>query len=276
MKTHIRNPLKPKALSKKLLLSVQFKNVEASSSGWLGDFDKYTFKDQNGSEYLIKVGQDKAKNLPEVEFLSNQISSILGVEVADFGLWTVDGKKAFATKDFLKNNPKIPETAGLIHFKRYFKTSGRWACEDILDLLKKQSSRSAHDIRQFIRLTLVDALIGNTDRHAYNLAFIHEDSHLYLSPIYDTVSVFVAVDRDPYEDFIDTCKIGTKDQDTARFEDYLTEFKRLGFAKEVTVVLTAMTSKKNKIFALIQKSKLPLIKKEYWCDRINKTIKSLK
>src|SRR5476649_532417 len=71
-----------------------------NTSFFHGKFKKYS-ADLEGQSYILKMRQEEAPELPEVEYLCNQIGNALSVPVAEFYYIDFNGDKTFVTKNFI-------------------------------------------------------------------------------------------------------------------------------------------------------------------------------
>ncbi|KTD61886.1 hypothetical protein Lspi_2516 [Legionella spiritensis] len=198
-----------------------------NNSFFHGKFKKYSAS-LAGFSYILKMRQDDAPELPEVEYLCNQIGKELNIPVAEFYYIDFYGDKTFVTKNFIKQDSPI-DLQHIYHFR----PDEDHSCEGLLTAISKETGRPL-DTRVFINTLLFDALIGNHDRHGRNLAFIVTSSSTKLSPIYDNVS-YLSLETGPMlqADFNPTGRINTKDSFEPSMVDYVREFKRLGFQAEI-------------------------------------------
>ncbi|VEG92086.1 HipA domain-containing protein [Legionella spiritensis] len=198
-----------------------------NNSFFHGKFKKYSAS-LAGFSYILKMRQDDALELPEVEYLCNQIGKELNIPVAEFYYIDFYGDKTFVTKNFIKQDSPI-DLQHIYHFR----PDEDHSCEGLLTAISKETGRPL-DTRVFINTLLFDALIGNHDRHGRNLAFIVTSSSTKLSPIYDNVS-YLSLETGPMlqADFNPTGRINTKDSFEPSMVDYVREFKRLGFQAEI-------------------------------------------
>lgn len=172
--------------------------------------------------------EDEAPELPEVEYLCNQIGQELGLPIAEFYFIDLYGDKTFVTKNFIKQNSPI-DLQHLYHYR----PDDEHNCEGIISAIQKATNRP-FDIRTFINTVLFDAFIGNHDRHGRNLAFIKTAKSTKLSPIYDNVS-YLSLESGQMlrADFNPTGKISTKETDEPSMTHYVVELKRLGFEEDI-------------------------------------------
>ncbi len=202
-------------------------NSKQNNSFFHGKFKKYSAS-LAGNSYILKMRQDDAPELPEVEYLCNQIGRELSIPVAEFYYIDFYGDKTFVTKNFIKQDSPI-DLQHIYHFR----SDEDHSCEGLINAISKETGRPL-DTRIFINTLLFDALIGNHDRHGRNLAFIVTSSSTKLSPIYDNVS-YLSLETGPMlqADFNPTGRISTKEMFEPSMIDYVREFKRLGFQAEI-------------------------------------------
>lgn len=241
--------LAPQSTSSSSSGSIYKKNTDLIVSSFFhGAYKKYS-STLEGATYLIKMKEDKALELPDVEYLCNQIAKELKIPVAEFFIinWPVEKEKkerVFVTKIFTKK-------LEVVHLYRNLKSGQEHNCEQIIDVLRKKSN--PQDVQTFVFTVLFDSLIGNHDRHGRNLAFIRGSGGQHkLAPIYDNVSSLALEKKMLGADFsIEGC-ILTSHTKQPTTKDYVKEFNRLGFSQQVNSFFKSI--KIEKIEALIGKS----------------------
>ena len=211
-----------------------------------GKYKKYS-AELNGESYLLKMRQEDAQELPEVEYLCNQIGALIGIPVSDFYYIDFMGENTFVTKNFIK--PGAPTDLQHIY---HFRSNKDHSCEGIIKAIYDNTQRR-HDISTFVKTLLFDALIGNHDRHGRNLGFIVTAKGKSLSPIYYNVSYLslesggmLQAQHNP------TGKVNTKANYEPSMRDYVIEFKRLGYQDEINEFHQAC--KLPKVLELIENS----------------------
>lgn len=229
-----------------------------------GKFKKYS-ADLNGEPYILKMRQDEAPELPEVEYLCNQIGRLLGIPVAEFYFINFNGDPTFVTKNFIQRN--TPTDLQHIYHHR---PDDQHSCEGIIRTVAEKTQRP-HDVSVLIKTILFDALIGNHDRHGRNLAFILTAKSMSLSPIYDNVS-FLSLESGNMlkADFNPTGKISTSKTLEPGMRDYVKELKRLGYNEDISefyhnIKLLQLYKLINESFCskLMKNAMKTLIKKRY-------------
>jgi hypothetical protein len=199
-----------------------------NSSFFHGKFRKYS-ADLGGASYILKVKENEAPELPDIEFLSNQIAESLGIPVAKFFFIEFYGERAFVTKNFVEKTTN----ANLSHIYHYQQDKTPRNCEVLLNIIAEEAGRFV-DIETFIKVCLFDSLIGNHDRHGRNLGLLVTPKGTVLAPIYDNPSA-LGLEAGEWlkADFSPKGRIPTKDTNEPTSRDYIIEFQRLGYLEQV-------------------------------------------
>ena len=162
-----------------------------------------------GDVYMLKFGQklvpDSNKPMqasyssaPVSEYLGSHIFGLAGIPVQETLLGTYDGKVVVACKDFLECQPNAAELV-LVEFKKlensYLASSTAGGRTPLYDNLVGVFSKheSLGDLRaeaedRYWQTFVMDALIGNFDRHAGNWGYVlnkAENRIVDLAPVYD-------------------------------------------------------------------------------------------
>jgi len=218
-----------------------------NTSFFHGKFKKYS-AELGGDSYILKMRQNEAPELPEVEHLCNQIGRSLGIPVAEFYYIDFNDDKTFVTKNFIKPGSAPTDLQHIYHFR----PDDQHSCEGIIKCLAEQTKRP-HDVKIFIKTILFDALIGNHDRHGRNLAFIITAKNCSLSPIYDNVSYLsLEIGKMLNADFNPSGKISTKETYEPSMRDYVIELIRLGHKETILEFYKAINP--NQIDKLVDES----------------------
>jgi hypothetical protein len=240
-----------------------------NTSFYHGKFKKYS-ANLGLNNYIIKMREEKdAPELPEVEFLCNQIAHRLSLPVPEFYYIDFYTEKVFVTKVFIKKGAGI---SNLEHIYK-FRSDEKHNCETLAQVIK-ETTKLPYDVEIFFNSILFDALIGNHDRHGRNLAFIVTSSKTNLSPIYDNVSYLSLVSGPILKaDFNPTGRISTADTNEPSMRDYVKELKRLGQRDLINIFYSKI--KLTNIDQLIENSFCSDLMKEALTKLIHKRFKEL-
>lgn len=148
----------------------------------------------NDEPYMLKfqkVTMFGKRNNHLSEFLGSHIFEILGFDVHETYLGTYKGEAVVACKDFVTNGYEfvpfndVGESTIETDKEKY-----QYTYKDIISLLKKNQKITNIDetISIFFEMYIVDALIGNFDRHGANWGFLKKDNKYKLAPIFDNGS----------------------------------------------------------------------------------------
>lgn len=125
------------------------------------------------------------------EYLGCHIYQILGIECQDTFLGTYNGENVVACKDFVVNGFQfVPFNDIGESTIEEDKELYQYSYEDIVELLQanKKLTKVDKTISSFFEIYIVDALLGNFDRHGGNWGFLKKDNKYYLAPVFDNGS----------------------------------------------------------------------------------------
>lgn len=174
----------------------QWKEYDGASEG-SGRSEKIWLIDPNTNQVgLFKYKKDVYTTDHISECIAYHLSCLLDIECAKFDLGTYNGREGSMSYRITNDKQSLIEGINYIMW--------RYPEYDI-DLLKdrvngkvyslemiKESIQHFLNFEDFLVIPLFDYLIGNTDRHQNNWAFIYEDGNLRLSPLYDNSSSLCA------------------------------------------------------------------------------------
>lgn len=200
-----------------------------NSSFFQGQFKKYS--GQLGAfDYILKVQETEAPELPMVEYVCNQIASALTLPIPPYYLIAFYGTPCFVSRNFTTNYA-TPST--LNHIYHYVTDAAHYTCANLLAVIEEKTGHYS-DQEQFVRMCLYDALIGNHDRHGRNLGFLIDRNKTKLAPIYDNTSALGLEQGQLLKAQFNPCgKIATAHTQTPTLKDYVQDFLNLGFSKTV-------------------------------------------
>lgn len=148
----------------------------------------------DGHRYIVKFQKNSEVGLTYnyvSEYLGSHIFQSVGIPVQETFLGTYDGKNVVVMKNFLG-----PEDA-LVAFNGVGESSlerdkelYQYTYEDINAMLTEnmKSTNVAETMERFWDMFIVDALIGNFDRHGGNWGFIKRNNQYRIAPVYDNGS----------------------------------------------------------------------------------------
>lgn len=204
-----------------------------------------------GRSFILKMRQTEAPELPEVEFLCNQIADELMVPVANFYLINFEGDLVFVTENFMQHS-KPMDLQHIYHFR----DGSKHNCKDLIDIVARHAKRP-YDVKILVKTILFDSLIGNHDRHGRNLGFLVTPNQTMLAPIYDNVSYLSLESGNMLKaDYNPTGRIATEHTEEPSMRDYVQELRKLGFKSEVDSFFTKLVVQRGieKIEFLIENS----------------------
>ena len=147
-----------------------------------------------GFRYIVKFQKNSEVGLifnHVSEYLGSHVFQTIGIPVQETFLGTYEGKNVVVMKNFLE-----PEDA-LIAFNGVGESSlerdkelYQYTYEDITAMLREnvKSTNVEETVDRFWDMFIVDALIGNFDRHGGNWGFIKHDNKYRIAPVYDNGS----------------------------------------------------------------------------------------
>lgn len=148
-----------------------------------------------GSEdFIIKFPKKERfliRNNHISEYIGCRIIASMGYVVQETYLGTYKGENIVAIKDFVEQGQQF------VAFNDVGESSIEadrdeftYSYEDITDILlvNNKLTDPKETINQFWQLYIIDALLGNFDRHGGNWGFIKEDNQYRLAPIFDNGS----------------------------------------------------------------------------------------
>lgn len=148
----------------------------------------------DGHRYIVKFQKNSEVGLTYnyvSEYLGSHIFQSIGVPVQETFLGTYDGKNVVVMKNFLEPEDALVAFNGVGEsFLERDKELYQYTYEDITAMLTEnmKSTNVAETIERFWDMFIVDALIGNFDRHGGNWGFIKRNNQYRIAPVYDNGS----------------------------------------------------------------------------------------
>lgn len=125
------------------------------------------------------------------EYLGSHIYQMLGFNCQDTFLGTYKGENVVACKDFVVDGYQfVPFNDVGESTIEEDKEQYQYSYEDIVELLiaNKKLTNVEETISLFFEMYIVDALLGNFDRHGGNWGFLKKDNKYCAAPVFDNGS----------------------------------------------------------------------------------------
>jgi len=148
----------------------------------------------NHEDYIIKFQKQTRfgfRNNHISEYIGCRVFESLGIEVQEVYLGTYKENRVVAIKDFVEENQNyvafndVGESSIEEDRNKFL-----YSYEGITNILKANNKLKNQDetVSMFWKLYVVDALLGNFDRHGGNWGFIKESNIYRLAPVFDNGS----------------------------------------------------------------------------------------
>ncbi len=149
----------------------------------------------DGYEYMLKFQKQEtfSKRFNHIsEYLGSHIFELLGFNVQDTYLGTYNGEEVVACKNFMES-PELQfvpfNDVGESSLEQD-KEKYQYSYEDIMRMLREnvKLTNVPETVSLFWDIYVVDALLGNFDRHGSNWGFIKKNNKYSLAPVFDNGS----------------------------------------------------------------------------------------
>lgn len=172
---------------------MDYSSYEKNNKYYAGSEEKFGVT-IDGLDHIVKFQKPS-----ETGFLNNTISeyigchifNILGMHVQNTYLGTYKGRMVVLMEDFVKVNQQfVPFNEVGDSSLENDKETYQYSYTDIMQMLEQNTklTQVSATISQFWQMYIIDALLGNFDRHGANWGFIKEYEHYTLAPIFDNGS----------------------------------------------------------------------------------------
>lgn len=143
------------------------------------------------------------------EYLGSHIYALLGFNAQETYLGTCFGEEVVACRDFRTNGAMfVPFNDVGESTIEESKDKYHYSYEDIVEMLRKNKKLTNVDetVSIFFEMYVVDALIGNFDRHGGNWGFLKKGKAYALAPIFDNGSCLFPqmIDENKMREVIDS------------------------------------------------------------------------
>ena len=148
----------------------------------------------DGSRYIVKFQKNSEVGLTfshVSEHIGSCIFRLLGIPAQETTLGVYGDKNVVVMKNFLAEGEHLVAFNGVGESSlERDKEIYQYTYEDIIQMLmdNKKSTNVQETVERFWDMFIVDALIGNFDRHGGNWGFIKKDNMYRMAPVYDNGS----------------------------------------------------------------------------------------
>ena len=148
----------------------------------------------NDERYIVKFQKDSLTGLRfnhVSEYLGSHIFALLGFKAQETYLGTYNNRHVVVMKDFLTDGTQfVPFNEVGESSLDVDKEKVQYTYTDIMKMLRANRKLTDVDktIDVFWDMYIVDAFIGNFDRHGMNWGFIKENNRYSLAPVFDNGS----------------------------------------------------------------------------------------
>jgi hypothetical protein len=172
---------------------MDYSSYEKNNKYYAGSEEKFGLT-IDGHDHIVKFQKPSETGLLNntiSEYIGCHIFDILGMHVQNTYLGTYEGRNVVLMEDFVKENQQfVPFNEVGDSSLENDKETYQYSYTDIMQMLEENTklTQVAATITQFWHMYIIDALLGNFDRHGANWGFIKEDDHYTLAPIFDNGS----------------------------------------------------------------------------------------
>ena len=172
---------------------LDFSNFEQTKTYYGGSERKIGIS-VDGYEYMLKFRKSTSfskRNNHVSEYIGSHIYELLGFDVQDTYLGLYRSEEVVACKNF------IPKDCQFVPFNDVGESSleqdkeiYQYSYEDIMQMLRDNTKLTnvQKTIEIFWDMYVVDALLGNFDRHGANWGFLKKNNRYSLAPVFDNGS----------------------------------------------------------------------------------------
>lgn len=176
-----------------MIEAIDFSGYELNGK-YYGGSEKKEGISINNEDYMIKYQKRTAfgkRNNHYSEFIGSHVFEMCGFQVQKTFLGYRNGEEVVACKDFNVDGKQfVPFNDVGESTLEQDKETYQYEYEDIMQMLVDNSKLTnvQETISMFWEMYIVDALVGNFDRHGANWGFIKENNMYTLAPVFDNGS----------------------------------------------------------------------------------------
>lgn len=147
-----------------------------------------------GVPYIVKYAKNSPQGLTYShvsEYIGSHLFQMVGMEVQQTFLGTCDGSPVVVMKDFIgENEIFVPFNDVGDSTLEQSRSRYQYTYNDIMRMLEENMKLTdvEETVYHFWDMYLIDAWIGNFDRHGSNWGFLKKDNRYRMAPIYDNGS----------------------------------------------------------------------------------------
>ena len=147
-----------------------------------------------GEPYIVKYAKNSLQGITYShisEYIGSHLFQMVGLEAQQTFLGTCDGSPVVVMKDFIgEDEIFVPFNAVGDSTLEQSRERYQYTYHDIMQMLEENMKLTDVEgtIQHFWNMYLVDAWIGNFDRHGSNWGFLKKDNRYRMAPIYDNGS----------------------------------------------------------------------------------------
>jgi len=172
---------------------MDYSSCEKNNKYYAGSEEKFGIT-LDGLDYIVKFQKPSETGLlynTISEYIGCHIFKLLDMHAQNTYLGTYKGRNVVLMEDFVKENQQfVPFNEVGDSSLENDRETYQYSYTDIMQMLKANTklTQVAATISQFWHMYIIDALLGNFDRHGANWGFIKENDRYTLAPIFDKES----------------------------------------------------------------------------------------
>lgn len=176
-----------------MIIAIDFSEYEINRK-YYGGSERKEGIEIEGEDYMIKYQKQTAfgkRNNHLSEFIGSHIFELCRFHAHKTYLGYRDGEQVVACKDFnVEGKQFVPFNDVGESTLDQDKETYQYDYEDIMQMLRDNSKLTdvQETISMFWQIYIMDALLGNFDRHGANWGFIKENNRYTLAPVFDNGS----------------------------------------------------------------------------------------
>ena len=187
---------------------IEFSVYEKTNTYYGGSERKFGVN-VDGFEYMIKFQKHDnfgvKRNNHISEYLGSHIFELLGFEAQDTYLGLYEDEQVVACKNFISGETQfVPFNDVGESSLEQDKETYQYSYQDIMQMLRDNVKLTSVEetISMFWDIYVVDALIGNFDRHGGNWGFLKKNNKYTLAPVFDNGSCLYPKLKDEKEELL--------------------------------------------------------------------------